>query len=225
MSKNFTCFFPYGRGPIMSIPHCANGQGEEMVVIFSPGTRWTFPISTRMTTSILKVSLHLYLLYFEISLNLSYDELWIAPQQSIVNSKCLGYPQPRQYSLVLRFVVGHGKFKLDSIFQSIPLRGSNDDACSASLLREQHIRMYHPKFSLVIFTFRGGELCYKICQRLSFYGRSRSILYIELTELNGPLHHSSSSLRFIHCFLNGLVHHYYNRVSLKVRTKFSGGHY
>ena len=41
-SKNFTYFFPYDRGPIMSILHYANGQGEDMVIIFSLGTCWTF---------------------------------------------------------------------------------------------------------------------------------------------------------------------------------------
>ena len=85
--------------------------------------------------------------------------------------------------------------------------------------------MYRLEFSLVIFVLRGGELCYKIYQCLGFYSRPGLILYIELTELNGPLHHSSSSLKFIHCFLDGLIRHYYNRVSLKVRTELSGGHY
>jgi len=61
--------------------------------------------------------------------------------------------------------------------------------------------MYHPEFFLVIFVFGGGELCYEIRQSLGFYGRSRSIFYIELTKLDGPLHHPSNSLRFIHCFL------------------------
>ena len=41
-SKNFTCFSPCDKGPIMSIPHYANGQGEDMVVIFSLRARWTF---------------------------------------------------------------------------------------------------------------------------------------------------------------------------------------
>ena len=78
---------------------------------------------------------------------------------------------------------------------------------------------------MVIFVLGGGELCYKICQCLSFNGYPRLILYIELTELDGPLHHLSNSLRFIHYFLNGLIRDYYNQVSLKVRTKFSGGHF
>ena len=73
--------------------------------------------------------------------------------------------------------------------------------------------------------FGGGELCYEVCQCLGFYGHSGSIFYIELTKLDGPLYHLSSSLRFIHYLLNGLVRHYYNRVSLKVWAKLSGGHY
>ena len=85
--------------------------------------------------------------------------------------------------------------------------------------------MYQPEFSLDIFVFGGGEFCYEIYQHLGFYGRSGSIFYIELTELDGSLYHLSSSLRFIHRFFNGLVYHYYNRVSLKVWTKLSGGHY
>ena len=71
----------------------------------------------------------------------------------------------------------------------------------------------------------GGELGYKICQCLSFYGYPRLILYIELTELDGPLRHLSNSLKFIHYFLNRLIRDYYNQVSLKVRTKLSGGHF
>ena len=85
--------------------------------------------------------------------------------------------------------------------------------------------MYRPEFSLDIFMFEGGEFCYEICHYLGFYGRLGSIFYIKLTELDGPLYHSSSSLRFIHYFLYGLVHHYYNWVSLKVWTKLSKGHY
>jgi len=73
--------------------------------------------------------------------------------------------------------------------------------------------------------FGGGEFCYEICQHLGFYGRSGSIFSIELTKLDGPLYHSSSGLRFIHYFLNGLVRHYYDRVRLKVWTKLSRSHY
>ena len=73
--------------------------------------------------------------------------------------------------------------------------------------------------------FGGGELCYKVYQCLDFYGRPGSALYVELTKLDGLLYHSSNCLRFIHCFLNGLVRHYYDRISLKVRTNLFGGHY
>ena len=83
----------------------------------------------------------------------------------------------------------------------------------------------YPEFFLAVFVFGGGEFCYEIYQRLGFYGHSGSILYVELTKLDGLLYHSSSGLRLIHCFLNGLVRHYYDQVSLKVRTKLSGGHY
>ena len=76
--------------------------------------------------------------------------------------------------------------------------------------------MYRLEFLLVIFMLEGGELCYEIRQSLGFYGCSGLIFYIELTKLDGPLHHPSSCLRFIHYFLNGLVCHYYDRVSLKV---------
>ena len=53
-SKNFTYFFPYGRGPMMSIPHCANGQSEVMAVIFSPGTCWTFPYLWQLSHFLMK---------------------------------------------------------------------------------------------------------------------------------------------------------------------------
>ena len=76
--------------------------------------------------------------------------------------------------------------------------------------------MDRSEFFLVVFMFGGGEFCYEISQRLGFYDRLRSIFYIELTKHDGPLYHSSNGLRFIHYFLNGLVRHYYNRVSLKV---------
>jgi len=76
-----------------------------------------------------------------------------------------------------------------------------------------------------IFVFGGGELCYEICQGLGFYGSPWSILYVELFELDGLLYHSLCSLGFIHCFLNGLIHHDYYRVCLKVQMKFSGHHY
>ena len=85
--------------------------------------------------------------------------------------------------------------------------------------------MDHLEFFLVVFVFEGGEFCYEIRQHLGFYDCSGSIFYIELTKLDGPLYYSSSGLWFINCFLNGLVHHYYDRVSLKVWTKLSGGHY
>ena len=67
----------------------------------------------------------------------------------------------------------------------------------------------------------GSEFCYEVCQCLSFYSCSGVIFYIKLTELNSPLYHSSSSLRFIHYFFDELVCHYYDWVSLEVRTKFS----
>ena len=85
--------------------------------------------------------------------------------------------------------------------------------------------MDRPEFFLVILVFGTSEFHYEICQRLGFYGRSGSIFYVELTKLDGPLYHSSSGLRFIHCFLNELVRHHYDWVSLKVWTKLSGGHY
>ena len=114
---------------------------------------------------------------------------------------------------------------MNSILQNVPLWGCDDDACSVFLLCGRPIHMYHLEFSLDIFVFREGEFCYEICQCLGFYSRPRAIFYIELAELNGPLYHPSSGFRFIHCFINGLVYHYYNWVSLKVWTKFSGGHY
>ena len=138
----------------------------------------------------------------------------------LFSSKHLGYLQPRQYSLVLCL-----EFKLNSILQNIPLHGCDDDTCFASLLRGRPVHMYRPVFFLVIFVFRGCEFCYEIRQRLGFYGHSGSIFYIKLTKLDGPLYHLSSGLKFIHCFLNWLVCHYYDRVSLKVWTKLSGGHY
>ena len=73
--------------------------------------------------------------------------------------------------------------------------------------------------------FGGGEFYYEIRQCLGFYSYSGSIYYIELTKLDGSLYHLSSGHRFIHCFLNRLVRHYYDRVSLKVWTKLSKGHY
>ena len=77
------------------------------------------------------------------------------------------------------------------------------------------------EFFLAVFVFGGGEFC----QRLCFYGRLGSILYVKLAKLDGQLYHSSNSLRFIHCFLNKLVRHYYDLVSLKVRIELSGSHY
>ena len=85
--------------------------------------------------------------------------------------------------------------------------------------------MDRPKFFLVILVIGASELHYEIYQCLGFYGHSGSILYVELTKLDGPLYHLSSGLRFIHYFLDRLVRHYYNRVSLKVWMKLSGGHY
>ena len=81
------------------------------------------------------------------------------------------------------------------------------------------------EFFLAVFVFGGGEFCYEICQRLCFYGCLGLILYVKPAKLDGPLYHSSSSLRFIHCFLNRLVCHYYDLVSLKVRTELSRSHY
>ena len=54
MSKNFTYFFPCGKGLMMSIPHYANGQGEVMPVIFSPGTCWTFPYFWQLSHFLMK---------------------------------------------------------------------------------------------------------------------------------------------------------------------------
>jgi len=89
-------------------------------------------------------------------------------------------------------------------------------------------RPYRSSRELVLLGYlrvREGELYYEVCQRWGFYGRFGSILYIELTKLNGPLYRSSCSLGFIHRFLNGLIRHYYDRVRLKVRMKLSRGHY
>ena len=80
-------------------------------------------------------------------------------------------------------------------------------------------------FFLVVFVFRCGEFHYEVCQCLGFYGCPRSILYIKLTKLNGSLYHLSCSFGFIHCFLDGLVHHYYDQVRLKIQTKLSKGHH
>ena len=85
--------------------------------------------------------------------------------------------------------------------------------------------MDSPKFSLVFFMLEGSEFCYEAYQCLSFYGCPGAMFYIKLTELNSPLYHPSSDLGFIYCFLDGLVCHHYDRVSLEVRTKFSRGHY
>ena len=81
--------------------------------------------------------------------------------------------------------------------------------------------MDRPKFLLVFLKLGGDEFRYEVCQCLSFYGCSGAIFYIKLTELNDPLYHPSSSLRFIHYFLDGLVRHYYDRVSLEIWAKFS----
>ena len=73
--------------------------------------------------------------------------------------------------------------------------------------------------------FKRGELCYEICQHLSLYGRPGSIFYAEPAKLNGPLDHSYYCLKLVHCFLNVLICHDYDRVCLKVWMKFSGHHY
>ena len=87
--------------------------------------------------------------------------------------------------------------------------------------------MDHPEswFFLVVFVFGCGELRYEVCQCLDFYGCHRSILYVKLTKLNGPLYHLSYGFGFVHGFLDGLVCHYYGRVCLKVQTKLLGGHH
>ena len=66
-----------------------------------------------------------------------------------------------------------------------------------------------------------GEFRYEICQCLSFYGRPWAVFYIKLAEFDGPLYHSSRGLGFIHRFLDGLVRHYYDRISLEIGMKFS----
>ena len=61
-----------------------------------------------------------------------------------------------------------------------------------------------------------GEFRYKVCQCLSFHGCTGGVSYIKLTELNSLLYHPTSDFRFIHRFLNGLIRHHYDRVSLEV---------
>ena len=85
--------------------------------------------------------------------------------------------------------------------------------------------MDRPEFFLIVIFLGNGEFCYKVCQGLGFYGCLGAIFYIELTKLNGPLNHPSSSLRFVHGFLDRLIRHYFNQVGLKVWMKFSRGHY
>jgi len=80
--------------------------------------------------------------------------------------------------------------------------------------------MDHPKFVLVFLKLWGGEFCYEVSQCLSFYGCSGAIFYIKLAKLNGPLYHPSSSFRFIHCFLDRLVHHYYDWVNLEIWVNY-----
>ena len=42
-NRKFTCHLPWGNGPTMLIPDCANGQGEDIVVSLLAGRHWTFP--------------------------------------------------------------------------------------------------------------------------------------------------------------------------------------
>jgi len=62
-----------------------------------------------------------------------------------------------------------------------------------------------------------------VYQCLGFYSHLGLVFDVELTELNGPLHHLSCGFRFIHHLLDELVHHHYDRVRLKVWTKLLGG--
>lgn len=73
--------------------------------------------------------------------------------------------------------------------------------------------------------FGHGKHRDEVYQRLGFYGCSRLVLDVELTELDGLLYHSSYGFGFIHCFLDGLVCHYYDWVHLKVWTELSRGYY
>ena len=99
--------------------------------------------------------------------------------------------------------------------------GGDTNARFASFLSGRSVSVYCPKVFLVACLLGGGEFCYEISQCLSFDGRSWTVFYIKLAELNGPLYHSSGGLKFVHHFFDGLVRHYYDRISLEVQTKFS----
>ena len=99
--------------------------------------------------------------------------------------------------------------------------GGDNNARSAPFLSGRSISVYRPKVFLIACLLGGGEFCYEIDQCLSFDGRSWTVFYIKLAELDGLLYHSSWDLRFVHRFFDGLVRHYYDRMSLEVRTKFS----
>ena len=104
----------------------------------------------------------------------------------------------------------------------VSLGSNDDDACSSSFMS-----MICPLdcLFLVFSIFRHSKLCYEVYQCLGFYGHPRFVLDVELTKLDGPLYHSSYGFEFIHFLLGGLVCHYYDRVCLKVWTKFPRGHY
>ena len=72
---------------------------------------------------------------------------------------------------------------------------------------------------------RHDKFCNEVYWCLCFYSCPRLVLDVELIELDGPLYHLSCDFNFIHCFLDGLVHHYYDQVRLKIQTKLSKGHH
>ena len=165
--------------------------------------------------------MHPCLFCFEFPSHLPYDELRVALEHNIFTSECLSYSQSRQHGLIFCLVIGYREFKLDPVLKNIFFRGSDNDACSASFLNRRPISVYRPE---TFYVLGGGEFCYEIGQRLSFYGCPWTVFYVKLAELNSPLYHSSCRFGSVHYLFDGLVRHYNDGVGLKVWTKFSRSH-
>ena len=110
---------------------------------------------------------------------------------------------------------------MDSILEDILFGGSEDDASSASPLSGQSVSINRLD---ILYVFRGGEFRYKFGQCLCFYRHPWTIFYVELAELDCPLHHSSCCFRLVHCFFYRLICHHDDGIGLKIWTKFSRSH-
>ena len=100
---------------------------------------------------------------------------------------------------------------------------------SASLLVAKNFSwtLYHPPFCLVgeATLVWKSEFDDEVCQSLCLNGCPRLVLDLKLAKLDCPLDHSPCCLGLIHGLLDGLVCHYQNGVSLKVRSQLAWSYY